>query len=46
MTDLKAGRRFDPGWLHIENEYVMQLNPREFDAVPEHVVQACADLLV
>jgi hypothetical protein len=31
---------------HIENEYVMQLNPREFDAVPEHVVLTCADLLV
>lgn len=30
---------------HIENEYVMQLNPREFDAVPEYVVAACADLL-
>jgi hypothetical protein len=25
---------------------VMQLNPREFDAVPEHVIHACADLLV
>jgi energy-coupling factor transporter ATP-binding protein EcfA2 len=30
---------------HIENEYVMQLNPREFDAVPEHVVASCAELL-
>jgi energy-coupling factor transporter ATP-binding protein EcfA2 len=30
---------------HIENEYVMQLNPREFDAVAEHVVTSCADLL-
>jgi len=27
---------------HIENEYVMQLNPRDFDAVPEYVVAACA----
>jgi energy-coupling factor transporter ATP-binding protein EcfA2 len=30
---------------HIENEYVMQLNPREFDAVPEFVVEACTDLV-
>jgi hypothetical protein len=38
-------RKFVNESYHIENEYVMQLNPREFDAVPEHVVQACADLL-
>ena len=30
---------------HIENEYVMQLNPRDFDAVPEYVVAACARLV-
>ncbi|RCS94866.1 hypothetical protein CIK61_12365 [Brevibacterium aurantiacum] len=30
---------------HIENEYVMQLNPREFDAVPEFVIAACAELV-
>jgi energy-coupling factor transporter ATP-binding protein EcfA2 len=30
---------------HIENEYVMQLNPREFDAVPEYVTEACSELL-
>jgi len=30
---------------HIENEYVMQLNPREFDAVPEFVINACTDLV-
>lgn len=29
---------------HIENEYVMQLNPREFDTVPEHVIEACQDI--
>ncbi len=39
-----AFRKFVNESYHIENEYVMQLNPREFDAVPEHVVQACADL--
>lgn len=31
---------------HIENEYVMQLNPREFDAVPEFVVDACSELII
>jgi len=30
---------------HIENEYVMQLNPREFDTVPEFVIAACTDLM-
>lgn len=41
-----AFKKFINESYHIENEYVMQLNPREFDAVPEHVVRACADLLV
>ena len=41
-----AFKKFVNESYHIENEYVMQLNPREFDTVPEHVVQACADLLV
>lgn len=27
--------------FHIENEYVMQLNPHKFDNVPEYVVQEC-----
>ena len=40
-----AFRKFVNESYHIENEYVMQLNPREFDAVPEHVVQTCSELL-
>jgi hypothetical protein len=40
-----AFKKFVNESYHIENEYVMQLNPREFDAVPEHVVQSCAHLL-
>ncbi len=40
-----AFKKFVNESYHIENEYVMQLNPREFDAVPEHIVQACADFL-
>ncbi|WLA18167.1 AAA family ATPase [Xanthomonas citri pv. glycines] len=27
--------------FHIENEYVMQLNPHKFDNVPEYVVMEC-----
>ena len=30
---------------HIENEYVMQLNPKDFDAVPEYVIDSCTALL-
>ena len=40
-----AFKKFVNESYHIENEYVMQLNPCEFDAVPEHVVQSCAALL-
>lgn len=47
--DVTAGdaafKKFVNESYHIENEYVMQLNPREFDAVPEHVVRSCAALL-
>lgn len=40
-----AFKKFVNESYHIENEYVMQLNPREFDAVPEHVIQACVRAL-
>jgi hypothetical protein len=40
-----AFKKFVNETYHIENEYLMQLNPRDFDAVPEHVVRACADML-
>lgn len=40
-----AFKKFVNESYHIENEYVMQLNPRDFDAVPEHLLQACSDLL-
>lgn len=30
---------------HIENEYVMQLNPLKFEGVPEYVVDECTRLL-
>lgn len=45
--DLLAGDdvfgKFIKETYHIENEYVMQLNPRKFDAVPEYVIHACRD---
>ena len=31
--------------FHIENEYVMQLNPHKFESVPEYVVRECERLL-
>lgn len=31
--------------FHIENEYIMQLDPHRFDSVPEYVVQACTEAL-
>lgn len=30
---------------HIENEYVMQLNPHKFESVPEYVADECTRLL-
>ncbi|WP_368681898.1 AAA family ATPase [Mycobacterium intracellulare] len=41
----KALQKFVNETYHIENEYVIQLNPREFDAVPEYVIKACEDRL-
>ena len=31
--------------FHIENEYVMQLNPRKFDNVPEYIVDECSRIV-
>jgi len=31
--------------FHIENEYIMQLNPHKYDSVPEYIVQECDRLL-
>jgi hypothetical protein len=30
---------------HIENEYMVQLNPHKFENVPEYVVDECTRLL-
>lgn len=36
-------RKFVNESFHIENEYVMQLNPHKFDNVPEYVIQECVN---
>ena len=38
-------RKFVNETYHIENEYVMQLNPRDFEAVPEFIVSSCNALV-
>jgi ABC-type Mn2+/Zn2+ transport system ATPase subunit len=38
-------KKFINETYHIENEYIMQLNPRRFDAVPDHITQTC-DLII
>ena len=30
---------------HVENDHIVQLNPRKFDAVPEHIIEACDTLV-
>ncbi|WP_263408548.1 AAA family ATPase [Terriglobus tenax] len=32
--------------FHIENEYVMQLNPHKFDNIPEYVLQECTQIIL
>lgn len=27
--------------FHIENEYIMQLNPHKYDFIPEHIIAEC-----
>jgi ABC-type iron transport system FetAB ATPase subunit len=38
-------RKFINESYHIENEYVMQLNPHKFESIPEYVVEECARLI-
>lgn len=38
-------KKFVNETYHIENEYVMQLNPRKFEMIPEFVIATCEDLL-
>ncbi|NKM28642.1 AAA family ATPase [Rhizobium laguerreae] len=38
-------RKFINESYHIENEYVMQLNPHKFESVPEYVIEECLRML-
>lgn len=38
-------RKFINESYHIENEYVMQLNPHKFESIPEYVVAECERML-
>ena len=38
-------RKFINESYHIENEYVMQLNPHKFESIPEYVIEECTRLL-
>lgn len=44
--DDKVITKFINESYHIENEYVIQLDPRRFDSIPEYVVIECDKLLV
>ena len=32
--------------FHIENEYVMQLNPHKFDSIPEYITNECERVML
>jgi energy-coupling factor transporter ATP-binding protein EcfA2 len=34
-------KKFVNETYHIENDYIMQLNPHEYDHVPEHIIAEC-----
>lgn len=38
-------KKFVNETYHIENEYIMQLNPHEYDYVPDHIVVECSKYL-
>ena len=38
-------RKFINESYHIENEYVMQLNPHKFESIPEYVIDECTRML-
>ncbi|GES45371.1 hypothetical protein RsS62_46230 [Rhizobium dioscoreae] len=38
-------RKFINESYHIENEYVMQLNPHKFESIPEYVIAECEAML-
>jgi ABC-type Mn2+/Zn2+ transport system ATPase subunit len=39
-------KKFINETFHIENEYMMQLNPHKYDFVPEHIIDECNKILL
>lgn len=39
-------RKFVNETFHIENDYLFQLNPREFDTVPQYIIDICNQELI
>jgi hypothetical protein len=39
-------KKFINETFHIENEYMMQLNPHKYDFVPEHIINECSKILL
>lgn len=39
-------RKYINETYHIENEYIMQLNPRKYDHVPDFIIDECSKLLL
>ncbi|MFS2026377.1 AAA family ATPase [Massilia sp. CT11-137] len=44
--DNNVVKKFVNETYHIENEYIMQLNPHEYDYVPDHIVAECTKNLM
>ncbi|NIZ06429.1 hypothetical protein [Pseudoalteromonas sp. HF66] len=38
-------RKFINETYHIENEFIFQLNPTQFDLIPEYVVKECDKII-
>lgn len=45
-VDNSVIRKFINETYHIENEYICQLNPAQFDTIPEYVIHECDKLLL
>ena len=38
-------KKFINETYHIENDFIYQLNPREYDLIPEYIVDECNDFI-
>ncbi len=45
LPDNDVIQKFINETFHIENEYVMQLNPLKYDSIPQYVISECDDKL-